>query len=100
MPSKTASPKPPRPQAAVPVQTWKLQDAKARFSEVCRLAAEKGPQRITRQGKEAMIILPEKQFDRIARKTKGKSLYEVLTGARGTNLVIERDRSMLRDIDL
>lgn len=31
---------------------WQLQDAKARFSEVFRLARESGPQRVTKQGRE------------------------------------------------
>jgi len=83
-----------------PVRIWKLQDAKARFSEVCRLAAEAGPQRVTRQGKETMVILPEEQYEQIAGMTKKKSLYEILMELRGSGLVIERDRSMPRDIEL
>jgi prevent-host-death family protein len=38
-----------------PASPWQLQTAKARFSEVFRLARSEGPQRITRQGKEGVI---------------------------------------------
>jgi prevent-host-death family protein len=42
-------------------QGWQVQTAKARFSEVFRLALTKGPQRITRQGKEAVVMISEEQ---------------------------------------
>jgi prevent-host-death family protein len=44
---------------------WQLQTAKARFSEVFRLARSKGPQWITRQGKEAVVVLPAEEFERL-----------------------------------
>jgi prevent-host-death family protein len=37
--------------------TWKLHDAKARFSEVVRRARADGPQRVTIHGKEAVVIV-------------------------------------------
>ena len=43
-------------------QTWKLQDAKARFSEVVRLARTDGPQRVSVHGKEAVVIVSADQF--------------------------------------
>jgi prevent-host-death family protein len=42
--------------------TWKLQDAKARFSEVVRLAQTKGPQRVTVHGKDAVVIVSADDF--------------------------------------
>ena len=47
---------------------WQLQTAKARFSEVFRLARTKGPQWITRQGKEAVVVLPAEEFERLSRR--------------------------------
>lgn len=38
---------------------WQVQTAKARFSEVFRLARTKGPQRITRQGRESVVMVAE-----------------------------------------
>ena len=37
--------------------TWKLHDAKARFSEVVRRARADGPQRVTIHGKDAVVIV-------------------------------------------
>ena len=35
---------------------WKLQDAKARFSEVVRLAKEKGAQPVSKHGKTEVYV--------------------------------------------
>jgi prevent-host-death family protein len=43
--------------------TWKLQDAKARFSEVVRRARAGGPQHVTVHGEEAVVIVDPKRFD-------------------------------------
>jgi prevent-host-death family protein len=50
--------------------TWQLQTAKARFSEVFQLARSQGPQVITRQGKDAVVMLPIEQFDRLVVRTR------------------------------
>ena len=55
---------------------WQLQDAKARFSEVFRLARSEGPQRITRHGKEEVVVLPAEQFDRLTRGSEPRSLVQ------------------------
>jgi antitoxin Phd len=49
---------------------WQLQTAKARFSEVFRRARAEGPQYVTRQGKEAVVIVPAEEFDRLAGRTR------------------------------
>jgi antitoxin Phd len=43
--------------------TWKLQDAKARFSELVRRAREGKPQRVTVHGKDAVIIVDAERFE-------------------------------------
>lgn len=56
---------------------WQLQTAKARFSEVFRLARSKGPQWITRQGKEAVVVLQAEEFERLSgRRNQSASLVE------------------------
>jgi prevent-host-death family protein len=52
-------------------QRWKLQDAKARFSEVVRKAQAEGPQRVTVHGKDAVVVIAASEFDRSA-PSKGK----------------------------
>ena len=51
-------------------KTWQLQTAKARFSEVFRLARSEGPQTVTRQGKEAVVIIPEEEFERLTTRSR------------------------------
>jgi antitoxin Phd len=49
---------------------WQLQTAKAQFSEVFRRARSEGPQYVTRQGKEAVVIVPAEEFERLTARTQ------------------------------
>jgi antitoxin Phd len=83
--------------------TWQVQTAKARFSEVFRRARTEGPQRITKQGKEAVVMVAEEQYNRLVGKSRQpKSLVEFLRNSplMGVELDLERDRSPARDTDL
>jgi prevent-host-death family protein len=40
-----------------PPGTWRLQDAKARFSELVRRARGEGPQHVTVHGREQVVII-------------------------------------------
>lgn len=42
---------------------WKLQDAKARFSELVRRARAGEPQQVTVHGKEAVVIVDPERFE-------------------------------------
>ncbi len=42
---------------------WKLQDAKARFSEVVRRARAGKPQHVTVHGKEAVVVVDPQRFE-------------------------------------
>src|SRR6266481_3651302 len=61
---------------------WQLQEAKARFSEVFTLARSRGPQRVTRHGKEAVVILTAEEFERLmGRSRQPGSLVEFLSAS-------------------
>ncbi len=45
---------------------WKLEDAKARFSELVRSARERGPQRVTVRGQDAVVVLSAADYARLA----------------------------------
>jgi antitoxin Phd len=49
---------------------WQLQTAKARFSELFRRARAEGPQWITRLDKEAVVMLPAEEFERLTGRAK------------------------------
>ena len=47
------------------MRTWKLEDAKNRFSELVRRALADGPQRVTRGGRDAVIVVAEREYERL-----------------------------------
>jgi prevent-host-death family protein len=60
---------------------WKLEDAKARFSEIVRLASSDGPQLVTVRGKEAAVILDPETYRRLLPSTEErKPISEFLRG--------------------
>jgi prevent-host-death family protein len=48
--------------AAQPLTTWTVAQAKAKLSEVLDRAHSEGPQRIARRGKRAVIVVPEREW--------------------------------------
>jgi antitoxin Phd len=84
-------------------QSWQVQTAKARFSELFRRARNEGPQRITRQGKEGVVMVAEEQYERLVRRScQPKSLVQFFRESplAGLDLDLERDQDMGRDVDL
>jgi antitoxin Phd len=47
------------------MRTWKLQDAKARFSEFVEASIKEGPQMVTRRGAEAAVLVPVEEWRRL-----------------------------------
>lgn len=90
------------PRSDSPDNTWQLQTAKARFSELFRLALFK-PQFISRHGRETVVVLSQTQFDALlARAGQPKSLVEFFRRSplAGLDLKVDRDRDGGRDIEL
>ena len=82
---------------------WQLQAAKARFSEVFRLARTEGPQLITRQGRDGVVMMPVEQFDRLVNRARQpKNLVQFFRESPlvGLELDFERDKDTGRDIEL
>jgi prevent-host-death family protein len=84
-------------------ESWQIQRAKARFSEVFRRARTEGPQRITRRGKDGVVMLAEEQYERLVGKShQPKNLVAFFRQSPfvGVDLDLERDRDPGRDIEL
>ena len=82
---------------------WQLQAAKARFSELFRLVRSKGPQWVTRQGKEAVVVLPAEQFERLLKNNAGPhSLVDFFAKSplSGSDVKFKREPDFGRDITL
>lgn len=87
----------------LPKTRWQLQTAKAQFSEVFRRARSEGPQLVTRQEKEAVVILPAEEFERLsARSRQPQSLVRFFAESPLAKAKIElkRKRDFGRAIEL
>lgn len=82
---------------------WALQDAKGRFSELVDCARSKGPQLVTRRGKEAVVVIAVEQFRQYVR-TQGED--DLVSFFRNSPLAeldeswIQRDRDNGREVTL
>jgi antitoxin Phd len=84
-------------------ESWQIQSAKARFSEVFWRARTDGPQRITPQGKEGVVMMAEEHYERLVGKShQPKNLVEFFRQSPlvGVELDLERDRDPGRDLEL
>src|SRR3954463_7942097 len=81
---------------------WRLQDAKARFSEVVREAQQRGPQRVTLHGKDAVVVVGADEFDRLQRPVSGRDIVAALAGSPLAEVKFERltVKPKVRDVDL
>lgn len=81
---------------------WQVQTAKARFSEVFRLARTEGPQRITKQGKVGVVMISIEDYERLQAKVRQpKSIVQFFRQSPlvGVDLDLERDKDTGRDIE-
>ncbi|MCH7943289.1 MAG: type II toxin-antitoxin system prevent-host-death family antitoxin [Proteobacteria bacterium] len=74
---------------------WKLEDAKARFSEVVRRARHEGPQRVTYRGTDAVVVVAVGDFKRLLpaerpRQSLASFLRDSALGEIDTARVIDR----------
>ena len=94
-----------RPGASPPavgrMERWKLEDAKARLSEVVRLANTSGPQLVTVRGREAAVILAPEEYQLLLPKRKSDlPLDRFLSGLGLSALTTEREIDTGREINL
>ncbi len=84
-------------------ETWQLAEAKARFSELFRKARTEGPQRVTRSGREAVVVLGEEDYQRLkAPPGERENLADFFARSPlvGLDLDFSRDPDPGRDVDL
>jgi prevent-host-death family protein len=59
------------------MNTWPVQDAKARFSELLDACVNEGPQLVTRRGAETAVLVPIAEWKRLSNMAR-PSLKELL----------------------
>ncbi|MEO6060384.1 MAG: type II toxin-antitoxin system Phd/YefM family antitoxin [Thermoflexales bacterium] len=64
------------------MQTWPVQDAKARFSEFLETCLAEGPQMVTRRGNEAAVLVPVAEWRRLKAAAR-PSLKQLLLSEEG-----------------
>lgn len=97
----TIMPKSPKVGAAAGFDpAWSVASAKARFAEVIEQARTRGPQTITRHGRNAAVVVSIEEWER--RTARRGNLAEFLAASplRGSGLSVERRTDRLRDLDL
>jgi len=78
--------------------SWSLQDAKAKFSELVNSCVAEGVQTVTKHGKPTVVVLPWDTYQNL-KKRKG-SVRAFLTGAPRAALDIARSGESERELNL
>jgi prevent-host-death family protein len=82
------------------MQSWQMQAAKARFSELVKHAAQQEPQDITVHGRSVAVVLSRELFDRLSGNER--PLTDFMRASplyRQDGLEFERDRSLPREFE-
>ncbi len=83
-----------------PSASWKLEDAKARFSEVVRRAHSEGPQAVTVRGRRAVVVVDAEEYERLAMPKPKLPLVDFLEGLHMEGLDLTRERDIGREVEL
>jgi antitoxin Phd len=78
------------------MDTWQVQDAKARFCELLDAAVEKGPQVVTRRGVETAVLVPIEEWRRLQRSQRPNIKEVLLSGPKFDLKLPKRGRWKLR----
>jgi antitoxin Phd len=83
-------------------QRWQLQTAKAQFSELFRRARAEGPQYVTRQGKEAVVVVRAEEYEKLKHRSRQTSLVQFFAASPlvGSGINLERKPDFGRKIKL
>jgi prevent-host-death family protein len=81
---------------------WRLQDAKARFSELVRRVRSEGPQHVTVHGRDEVVVISAEEFRRLKGELSGAALIEAMQASphRDIEIAPRRDPLPVRDVIL
>ena len=72
---------------------WRLQDAKARFSELVRRVRSEGPQRVTVHGRDEVVVISAEEFRRLKGDLTGESLIAAMQASPHRDIDLEPERA-------
>ncbi len=79
---------------------WKLEDAKARFSEVVRHARDDGPQRVSVRGRDAVVVMSVEDFEHLVPSKPQTPFLQFMESLHLGGLDLTRDVDHGRDVEL
>jgi len=79
---------------------WQLQEAKNRLSELVKAAHNSGPQIITVHGRETAVVISVDDYRRLGRREENLADFLLRSPLHGSDLVIERDQDLGREVEL
>lgn len=81
------------------MESWQMQTAKARFSEVVKNAVQDGPQEITLHGRSVAVVVSRELFDRLSGNEQSLVNFMRASPLAGHDEIdFERSRSLPREI--
>ena len=104
--AKSKLTKPPKPRrhlrASRQPNHWRLQDAKARFSELVRRVRSEGPQHVTVHGRDEVVVIAAEEFRRLKGDLTGQALVAAMQASphRDINIEPRGVRMPVRDVAL
>ena len=85
-------------------RVWQLQDAKNKFSELIKRAAEGEPQVVTKRGKRAAVLVSTAEYARLKGGTTAGTpsdfVHHLLSAPKGAFVPPRRANTKLRPVDL
>jgi antitoxin Phd len=82
------------------MSTWQLQDAKARLSELVKRAKRDGPQEICVHGEPTVVVVAHEEYLRLTRPPTRFVDFIRKSPLKGAKLILTRDDSLAREVDL
>jgi prevent-host-death family protein len=84
----------------VDTHIWTVAEAKAKFSELIEQARVRGPQTITRNGRQTVVVVSAAEWERKSKRSGSLAEYFSTSPLRGSKLKVRRMKGSLRAADL
>ncbi len=79
---------------------WQLQDAKNKFSNLVKKAQYKGPQVVTKHGKDTVVVLSIDEYKQLIKPKKNLVKFFQSSPLANIELNLDRNKDIPRDIKL
>lgn len=79
---------------------WKLQDAKAKFSQIVEDALKIGPQFVTRRGQKAVVVVSVDDYEKMTSQKPTLKEFLLACPKIDTDFEFERQKDFSRSIEL